>query len=63
MLDFLSFLLVYIYSNIANQSNSKKCQVYLIDNSNLKPLACSLRFSPGTGSLAVTLWGSICDHY
>ena len=57
MLDFLSFLLVYIYSNIANQSNSKKCQVDLIDNSDLKPLARSLSFSPKTRSLTVTLLG------
>ena len=43
-----------IYSNIANQSNYKKCQIDLILISNLKPLgpSASLRLSP---SLSVSL--------
>ena len=38
------YIFLYIYSNIANQYNSRKCQVDLIHISNLKPLRPSSYF-------------------
>ena len=57
-----AYIYIHTHTNIANQSNSRKCQVDLIHISNLKPLGPSF-FSRDPFICSHTyFWGSICDR-